>query len=158
MALEAFPVQPQKVLYRLPKTYCPHCKKTFRKKPPGLLPKSLFGNQLIANAVEAHYLHGLPMGRVCEQTGLSPGALVEVFQRLARLFKDAPRALLEEYRQAPVKHADETSWRTNGKNGYTWLFATPDLSVFQFGQNRSAAVPKAVFGSERLPGVLVVDR
>jgi hypothetical protein len=98
------------------------------------------------------------MGRICEQSGLSPGSLVEIFQRLARLFRDVPKSLLEEYRQAPVKHADETSWRTNGKNGYTWLFATPDLSVFQFGQNRSAAVPKAVFGTERLPGVLVVDR
>lgn len=98
------------------------------------------------------------MGRICEQTGLGPGTLAEIFRRTAQLFKDAPKALLSKYRQAPVKHADETSWRTNGKNGYTWLFATSDLSVFQFGQNRSAAVPKAVFGSENLPGVLVVDR
>jgi hypothetical protein len=69
-----------------------------------------------------------------------------------------PQKLIEEYRQAPVKHADETSWRTNGKNGYVWLFATGDLSIFQFGKNRSAQVPMAVFGKDPLPGKLVVDR
>ena len=69
-----------------------------------------------------------------------------------------PDRLIEEYRQAPVKHADETGWRTDGKNGYVWLFATPDLSIFQFGKNRSSKVPQAVFGKDSLPGTLVVDR
>ena len=39
-----------------------------------------------------------------------------------------------------------------------WLFATEDLSIFQFGKNRSAQVPLAVFGKEPLKGTLVVDR
>jgi transposase len=158
MALEAFPVAPEKVLYQLPKQYCPHCRRSYRVNPPGILPKSLFGNQLIANAVEAHYLHGTPMGRICEQTGIGPGALVELFQRIARLFKDVPDALIQQYRKATARHADETSWRTNGKNGYAWLFATTDISIFRFGQNRSASVPKELFGQEPLGGVLVVDR
>lgn len=158
MVLESSPVVPKKVFYQLPKQYCPYCRKSFRPKPAGVLPKSLFGNQLIANAVEAHYLTGVPMGRICDQTGMGPGALVEVFQRIARLFKDAPEALIKQYRNAPVKHADETSWRTNGKNGYAWLFATPKISIFRFGESRSAAVPKEVFGQQPLSGVLLVDR
>ena len=39
-----------------------------------------------------------------------------------------------------------------------WLFATEDLSIFQFGKNKSAQVPLAVFGKEPLKGTLVVDR
>ncbi len=39
-----------------------------------------------------------------------------------------------------------------------WLFATPDLSIFQFGKSRSSKVPQAVFGKDPLPGKLVVDR
>jgi hypothetical protein len=66
--------------------------------------------------------------------------------------------LLLEYRRAPVKHADETGWRTDGHNGYAWLFCTPRLSLFRFRQSRSASVAQEVFGSKRLPGVLVVDR
>ena len=44
------------------------------------------------------------------------------------------------------------------KNGYVWLFATSELSIFQFGKNRSAQVPLAVFGKAPLEGTLVVDR
>lgn len=158
MVLESQPIKARKFLYRIPKLYCSACQRTIRPNPPAVLPKSLFGNQLIANAVTSHYMHGVPMGRVCEQIGIGAGSLTEVFHRLSRLFAQVPRQLIEEYRSAEVKHADETSWRTNGKNGYVWLFATTRLSIFQFGKNRSAAVPKAVFGTEKLPGVLVVDR
>ncbi len=158
MVVDSRPVKAKKILYLLPKRYCSHCRRTVRPAAPGVLPKSLFGNQLIANAATAHYQHGLPMGRICEQIGIGAGSLVEIFHRLARLFQNVPQKLIEEYRNAEVKHADETSWRTNGKNGYVWLFATPKLSVFQFGKSRSASVPKAVFGTEKLPGVLVADR
>lgn len=156
--LESRPVKVERTVYRLPKKYCPHCRKTYKAKAPGVLPRSLYGNQLIANAAVMHYLNGIPMGRICEQTGVGAGSLAEIFHRLAKLFDTVPERLIEEYRQAPVKHADETGWRTDGKNGYAWLFATEQLSIFQFGQSRSAKVPQAVFGSEPGAGVLVVDR
>ena len=121
-------------------------------QPPGVLPKSLYGNQFIADAVEMHYLHGVPMGRISEYLGIGPGSLVKLFRRCADLFERLPDRLIEEYRKAPVKHADETGWRTDGKNGYVWLFATPDLSIFQFGKNRSSKVPQAVFGKDPSAG------
>lgn len=105
-----------------------------------------------------HYLHGIPMGRVCEQIGIEPGALVQVFHRLAALLADIPEKLVRQYRQAPAKHADETGWRTDGKNGYAWLFATDTISIFQFKKTRSGEVAQAVLGRKRLPGALVVDR
>ena len=156
--LESQPLKAERVLYLLGKRYCEHCQRTFQAEAPSLLPKSLYGNQLIANATAMHYLHGIPMGRVCEQIGIGAGSLVEILHRLARLLGTVPERLIEEYRAAPVKHADETGWRTDGKNGYAWLFATDRISIFQFRTTRSARVPKAVFGEKRLPGVLVVDR
>jgi transposase len=150
--------KPEKIKFKLAKRYCPHCRRNATAQPPGVLPKSLYGNQFIADAVEMHYLHGMPMGRISEYLEVGPGTLVNLFRRCAGLFEKIPDKLIEEYRQAPVKHADETGWRTNGKNGYAWLFATPKLSIFQFGKNRSAKVPQAVFGKDPLPGVLVVDR
>jgi len=156
--LDTRPVQAERVLYRLPKKYCPRCRRTFQPRAPGVLPKSLYGNQLLATATSMHDLHGIPLGRVCEQLGLGAGSLVEMFHRVARLFAEIPDRLTREYRQAPVKHADETGWRTNGHNGYMWLFATPQLSLFLFRHTRAASVPKAVFGTAPLPGCLVVDR
>lgn len=148
----------EKIMYRLAKRYCPHCSRTFSPRAPGVLPKSLYGNQLIAEAVEMHYLHGVPMGRIREHFGISASVLVDLFRRCADLFGSVPDRLIQEYRKALVKHADETPWGTDGKNGYVWLFATPDLSIFQFGKSRSSKVPQAVFGKDPLPGKLVVDR
>jgi transposase len=156
--LESRPVKAERVLYRLPKRYCPRCRRTFQPHAPAVLPKSLYGNQLVATATTMHYLHGIPLGKVCDQTGLGPGSVVEIFHRLARLLAGIPDRLVEEYRQAPGKHADETGWRTSGKNGYTWLFATPRLSLFLFRRTRAASVPQQVFGKTQLPGCLVVDR
>jgi transposase len=150
--------KPEKVLFRLPKRHCYGCGRSFMAQASGVLPKSLFGNQFIAHAITMHYLYGVPLGRICESMGVGSGSLTEMFHRIGRLFAQVPGKLVEEYRQAPVKHADETSWRTDGKNGYVWLFATPELSIFQFGKNRSSQVAHAIFGKDALPGVLVVDR
>jgi len=66
--------------------------------------------------------------------------------------------LVAEYRAAPVRHADETGWRTDGHAGYAWLFCTPTLSLFLFRATRAATVPHEVLGDQPLAGTLVVDR
>ncbi len=158
LVLESRPVAAERIVLRLPVERCCSCRRTLHTRAPSVLPKTLLGNQLAATAVEMHYLHGVPLGRVSEQLGVNAGCLVALYHRLAHLFSDVPKTLTTEYRRAAVRHADETGWRTNGKNGYAWLFATTDLSIFQFEATRSSQIPKAVFGAGRLPGVLVVDR
>jgi hypothetical protein len=105
-----------------------------------------------------HYFHGIPMGRICEMTGINLGSLIDIFHRLGRYFTPVMETLKDRYRHDPVKHADETGWRNDGQNGYAWLFCTTTLSIFLFKNTRSASVPKGIFGSEYLSGVLVVDR
>jgi hypothetical protein len=43
-------------------------------------------------------------------------------------------------------------------NGYTWLFACADTSIYFFGHSRSSQMVTTVMGSKKLGGVLVVDR
>ena len=158
LVLESHPLQAEPVLYRLPRKYCPHCRHIFQPPAPGVLPKNLYGNQLVTTATVMHYLHGVPLGRVCEQLRLNPGTLVESFHRLAHLFSSVIPKLIEQYRLSQAKHADETSWRTDGQNGYVWLFATDQISLFLFRKSRSSKIPQMVLGEKPLPGVLVVDR
>ena len=87
-------------------------------------------------------------------TGALHGALHQLAERLA----SACERLQQDYRQAPVKHADETGWRTDGCNGYAWLFCSPQTSLFRFRQTRSGQVAQEVLGEQLLTGVLVVDR
>ncbi|HUL20799.1 MAG TPA: IS66 family transposase [Thermodesulfobacteriota bacterium] len=156
--LESQPVQAAPILYRLPKRYCPRCHRLYQPAPPGVLPKHLFGNQLLTTSTVMHYLHGIPLGRVCEQLRVNPGSLVESFHRLAQLFESVIPRLIQAYRQSYVKHADETSWRTDGQNGYVWLFATDLITLFLFRKSRSGKIPQMILGQKTLPGVLVVDR
>ncbi len=115
LVMESRPYRASPLIYWLSKRYCPRCRRSFQPPAPGVLPKNLYGNQLIANAATMHYLHGIPLGRVCEQLQANPGTLIECFHRMARLFAPVLAKLIELYRQSPVKHADETGWRTDGQ-------------------------------------------
>ncbi len=156
--IESAPVKAKKVLHRLCGKMCTKCHKVFRAKAPSVMPKALYGNQLVANVAVMNVLHGTPLGRLEEVLGIPYSAMVEIEHRLARLLAGIPPRLIEQFRKAPVRHADETGWRTDGANGYAWLFATDQLSIFEFRTTRSSSVPAAIMGSKHLPGVLVVDR
>jgi transposase len=152
------PLKKETIVYHLRRKWCPRCRRSFQARAPGVRPKSLYGNQLLTHVVTQHYVYDVPLGRLEEQLGIGYGSLIAPLHRLAGLFGPVIDRLVEEYRQSPVKHADETSWRTNGHNGYVWLFCTPRTSLFRFRKTRSASVAKEVFGEKPLPGTLVVDR
>ena len=156
--IDSQPLRAEPILYQLERARCPRCGKTVRARAPGVLPKSLYGNQLVTQVVFLHYRQGIPMGRLCDQLGIGLGAVFEILHRMAALFRGVLGKLIEEYRQAPVRHADETGWRTDGRSGYAWLFASATVSLFLFRATRSAQVPKEVLGTQALGGVLVVDR
>ena len=156
--IDSQPLRAEPILYQLERARCPRCGKTVQARAPEVLPKSLYGNQLVTQVVFLHYRQGIPMGRLCDQLGIGLGAGFDILHRMAALFRGAMPKLIEDYRQVAVRHADETGWRTDGRSGYAWLFASATVSLFLFRATRSAQVPKEVLGTSALNGVLVVDR
>lgn len=156
--IEVVPVQKEVIAYELEQGGCAQCHRVFTAPAPGVFAKGLFGNRLLAYVAEEHYVHGTTLGRLARQLGLHRGSLVGALHDLAARLGRVEERLVQEYRRAPVRHADETGWRNDGKNGYAWLFCTALLSLFRFRQSRAAKVALAVFGPDRLPGTLVVDR
>ncbi len=156
--LDLPPVRPQKVLMKLEKKECPCCHRWFTAKAPGVLPNSLLSNELLTYIVTSHYLYGIPLGRIVKPLGLKIGTVIAALHRLANLFGGVMPRLTEEYRQAKVKHADETGWRNDGQSGYAWVFCTPQVALFLCRDTRASIVPQGVFGEGEIPGVLVVDR
>ena len=156
--IDAEPLRIRKKVLELERKQCPVCGRRVEAKPPGVLPRFLFGNALLTQIAVQHYLLGQTLGQIERQTGVSYSSLLQALQALAKRLDPVISRLVEEFRRSPVKHADETGWRTDGRNGYAWLFATPRLSIFRFRGSRAAAVAHEVLGPERLPGVLVVDR
>jgi transposase len=156
--MDCQPVKMKKVLYHLQRKRCPKCKKLVSARPPGVLARCLYSNQLLAYVAVQHYIYGNTLGQIEKQTGIGYSSLVDAMHQLSKRLKHVPNALIEAYRSSEVKHADETGWRTDGNNGYAWLFCTPEISIFRVRKTRSASVPKEVFGEKPVPGVLVVDR
>lgn len=156
--IDVEPLRRQTLQYQLQQKYCPHCRRTVRPRAPGVLKRHLFGNRLLAHVAVQHYLFGVTLGQLETQLDVGNGALQGAMHHLAQRLEPACEGLLQDYRQAPVKHADETGWRTDGCNGYAWLFCSKTISLFRFRQTRSGSVAQEVFGEEPLNGVLVVDR
>ena len=152
------PVVVKRICYELERRSCPHCRKSFQSQAPGVLPKALLGNQLLSELAGEHYLQGVPLSSLSRRFGLNLGTVIDALHRLGRSFQPALKQLKEEYRQAEVRHADETGWRTDGQNGYSWLFCTDRVSLCLYRQTRSASVVREVLGEKELDGVLVVDR
>jgi len=151
-------VKVERVAYQLERRECPGCGRAWTARPPGVFPKCLYDNPFLIHTAIQHYLHGETLGSLGRQLGVGYGSLVKALHFLAARVQDVIPRLIEEYRQAPVKHADETGWRTDGQNGYAWLFCTGDLEIFQFRKTRSASVVREVLGQVPLPGHLIVDR
>ena len=156
--IDCVPVRRCRRVLEIEEKVCPRCRRRFHARPAGVLPKALYGNQLLALVAVEHYLDGLTLGYIEQQTGVPYSSLVQALHTLARLFDRVPERLLRLYRRAPVKHADETGWRDDGRNGYVWLFCTSTLSIFRFRPTRAGSVARDVFGAGRQSGTLVVDR
>jgi transposase len=152
------PVMVKRICYELERRSCPRCHKSFQSQAPGVLPKALLSNQLLCEIVGEHYLQGVPLSSITRRFGLNLGTVIEALHRLGVVFQPVLNQLKEEYRMAPVRHADETGWRTDGRNGYSWLFCTDRVSLCLYRQTRSASVVREVLGEKELDGVLVVDR
>ncbi len=157
--LDSVIVEAKKLLYKCQVKACQNCHKKITRKPT-MLPGFLYSNSLISNAAIMHYLEGIPLKRVAQifGNGVSASALTKIFHYLADKWEPVYESLKEVYRKEPVRHADETGWRTDGKSGYTWLFCSNAISLFVFGKSRSAETPRSILGTEKLSGVLGVDR
>jgi len=155
---EVEPVQIKRVLFKLACRRCPACRRVFRAKAPGVRPKFKLSNSLLAHVATEHYLHQVTLGQLAVRLQINEGTLIDAMHHLAQLFQTVPPRLIAEYRQAPVKHADETGWPIDGRNGYAWIFVTRTITIFRLRHTRSASVVREVLGEEALPGALVVDR
>jgi transposase len=88
---------------------------------------------------------------------LSLGALVRLLQQVAVAAGPTVEQIRTRVRQRAVVHADETSWREAGQNGYAWLVATPEGERYVvYHHSRAGAVINDLLG-EGFGGVLVSD-
>jgi hypothetical protein len=74
--IEVEPAQVKKRLYKLTKRRCPQCRRIFRAKAPGVLPKCKLSNSVLAHVATEHYLHQVTLGHLATRLGINEGTLI----------------------------------------------------------------------------------
>lgn len=154
--IDCHPLPSYRRRVRVPSHYCPNCRKPVRPRVEGVLPKTRLTNNVLARAATEHYLDGVPMGTVARRLNIAKGVLFNNMHRLAAIMQPAADGLLGLLRDASVKQADETPWRTDGDNGYAWVFIAGRVTFFVCEKTRSSSVPAAVLADSL--GSLMTDR
>ena len=153
------PVITEHVIHR---DYCPSCKKHVEPVVTDALPGSTLGNRVLVLSAWLHYGLGNTLSQIVEVFGhhlhmaLTPGGLVQMWQRLAELLRAWYEQIQEEALKSAVLHGDETGWRVNGKTHWLWCFSTVDLSFFMIDRCRGSPALLKFFKQE-FAGTLVTD-
>jgi len=68
--IDCQPIRIKKIVYHVERKRCPRCKKVLAARPPGVLAKCLYSNQLLGYVAVQHYIYGNTLGQIEKQTGL----------------------------------------------------------------------------------------
>jgi len=86
-----------------------------------------------------------------------PASLVGFDNKAAKRGAAIYEDVRDKVRASDMVHADETSWRNDGKGHFVWFAGNDELAFFHIDRHRSAAAAEAVFGKD-FDGTLVRDR
>lgn len=151
---------PSKVVttcYHTTSGWCPSCRRTIESRaenqPPAAdLPHAQLGLNALATAMMMRVCYRMPLRQITRffvqlpQLRISPGGLVKQIKRVAKWMERQYHRLKLVIRAAGVVHADETGWRTNGKNGYLWTLNTADHTLYHVDRSRGAKVIAQLLG------------
>lgn len=153
--------------YKTKSGWCAQCRKRVesraREQPPAAnLPHGQLGVNALATAATLRIVHRLPLRQVSrvlsDLPGLSvsPGGVTRQPQRVGKWLAPRYERINLELRTSPRVHADETGWRTDGKNGYLWAVTDPEHTLYHVDPSRSGTVIEKLLG-ETFDGKLVAD-
>lgn len=162
------PIRPHTTRLITHRAQCKHCGARVRSSHP--LQVSLasgaagvhLGPRALSLALELMYQHGLTKRKVATvlksafNLSISPGGLIQAAHRIGKRLSKTYQNLKQTVKQAPVLHADETSWWVGGPHWWLWVFTNPELTLYQVQPSRGRKVVQDIIG-ESFNGVLVSD-
>jgi transposase len=147
--------------------YCINCERRVESRaphqPPAAdVPHGQIGINALALGVMLRVRHRLPFRQITQVFAkmaglkLSAGGLVKQVKRIARWLESEYQKLILKMRASKVIHADETGWRIDGHNAWTWVFTQPLLTLFVTEKSRGGKVIRDILG-EAFGGKVVCD-
>jgi len=134
--------------------YCKNCKKTVEPEIEEVLSNARFGLRLMLLVLIMKLDSRIPSNKITSlletiyNLKISDGEVYVILKQLSKAFGSYHDELVNKIREALVKNIDETSWRTNGKNRWLWIFINKEVALFVIRKKRSSEVPKEILGNQ----------
>ena len=150
------------IRYRIQRQWCTACRKEVRGIPRGTIPGARFGINTLALILTLKYRLRTPLEKIAEiletqySLSITSQGIQELLHTTKRRFGKQYGRIIDEIRNAPVKHGDETHWRVNGVSAWCWLFSTQTAALYTIEETRGKEVPQRFLGHDPT-GVLVRD-
>ena len=151
------PAQVRSTCYHTTSGWCPGCRRWVESRaeeqPPAAdLPHAQLGLNALSTAMIMRVCYRLPFRQITRLFAqlpglkLSPGAIVKQIKRVGKWLEKQYHRLKLVLRAADVVHADETGWRTNGRNGYLWTLSSDEHTLYHVDRSRGGDVIAGLLG------------
>ena len=142
--------------------HCPPCGIAVSAPVTDALPRATLGLRATLLSAFLHYALGMTTRNICTwlrtscQFQVTPGGLVQLWQRLATVLKPLYHDLAEEAKLSAVLNVDESGWRILGRTAWLWCFTSARLAYYVLTPSRAGPVIKQVLG-DVFKGILITD-
>lgn len=157
------PLTAQVIEYQGHTRICPHCAAINQAAIPAEVRAHSVGPRLAAFMAYLRGCHHVSLRGVEEvvettfEVPVSLGQVSNLETQMSAALAPAHAEAVEAVRQAPVKHADETSWKQAGKLCWLWLAATQSVAAFVVHARRGWQGLHTLLG-DVVQGIVCSDR
>lgn len=140
---------------------CKNCGRKSSSSSKEFIGRSPFGKKVFATILLYRYRANVPLSKIAEilkelhGLSVSSSGIQKILEMAASEFGGKYEQLKELIKSGKIIHADETHWRVNGQNWWTWLIGTNEATVFATEDSRGHGVAKKLLDGHS--GVLVRD-
>ena len=148
--IEDIIVKPEKDItrYCIHQYECRNCNAAVSAKSKNIIGQSPFGRRLFAVVLFYKYRMKSPLSKIRESLReihgfeISEGGLQNVLYQASVQFGQKYEELKQLIKDGKIAYADETGWRVNGENWWTWLWANDRATVFTTENTRGQGIPE----------------
>ena len=125
---------------------CKKCGEKITARPHNVVTQTPFGKRTFAYILFQRYRLKTPIAKIVEALrevhglNISEGGVQNILKQASIQFKDKYDQLVELIKSGKIIYADETGWRVNGENWWSWLFANDDISLFSIENTRGKGI------------------
>lgn len=148
--IEDIVVQPKTDItrYWIHQYECANCGTAVSAKSRNIIGQSPFGRKLFAVVLFYKYRMKSPLAKIRESLKeihgfeISEGGLQNLLYQASVQFGEKYEELKQLLRDGKMVYADETGWRVNGENWWTWLWSNDEITVFTTENTRGQGIPE----------------